>query len=114
MSGSVEETKKHVAAYMKVGAALGVLTVVTVAASYLPTAVPLAIVIALNHRHDERLAGGERLHAPRWRAQVIYWALGLTAIFWVFLMSPAIARAVGHHRRAEDAAKRQRAGDARR
>ena len=86
MSGSVEETKKHVAAYMKVGAVLGVLTVVTVAVSYLPTAVPVAIVIALIIASVKgSLVASVFMHLVGER-KVIYWTLGVTAIFWVFLM----------------------------
>ena len=87
MSGSVEETKKHVAGYMKVGAALGVLTVVTVAASYLPTAVPLAIVIALIIATVKgSMVASVFMHLVGER-KVIYWALALTVVFWIFLMA---------------------------
>ena len=87
MSGSVEETKKHIADYKKVAGALAVLTVVTVAASYLPTTVPLAIVIALIIATTKgSLVASVFMHLVGER-KVIYWTLGLTAIFWVFLMS---------------------------
>ena len=42
-----EDIRKHVRIYLAVFAALGVLTVVTVLASYLPVSTPLAVVIAL-------------------------------------------------------------------
>ena len=87
MSGSVEEVEKHVAAYMKVGAALGVLTIVTVLASYLDTAVPLAIVIALIIATTKgSLVASVFMHLVGER-KAIYWALAVTAIFWVFLMT---------------------------
>lgn len=42
-----EDIRKHVRIYLAVFTALGVLTVVTVLASYLPVSTPLAVVIAL-------------------------------------------------------------------
>ena len=87
MSGSIEEVKKHVAAYQKVGVTLLVLTGVTVAASYLPTAVPLAIVIALIIATTKgSLVASVFMHLVGER-KAIYWALALTVVFWVFLMS---------------------------
>ena len=86
MSGSVEEVKKHVAAYKKVGGTLMVLTVVTVLVSYMPTAVPLAIVIALIIASVKgSLVASFFMHLVGER-RAIYWALALTAAFWVFLM----------------------------
>ena len=87
MSSSVEETKKHVAAYMKVAATLGVMTVVTVLASYLDVAVPVAIVIALAiATFKGSLVASVFMHLIGER-KAIYWALALTVVFWVFLMS---------------------------
>ena len=87
MSGNVEEVNKHVAAYRKVGGALLVLTVVTVVASYMPTAVPLAIVIALAIATTKgSLVASVFMHLVGER-KAIYWALALTVVFWVFLMS---------------------------
>ncbi|MCH7746482.1 MAG: hypothetical protein E2P06_13970 [Acidobacteria bacterium] len=86
MSGSIEEVKKHVAAYQKVGVTLLVLTGVTVAASYLPTAVPLAIVIALIIATTKgSLVASIFMHLRNER-KAIYWALAMTVLFWVFLM----------------------------
>ena len=86
MSGSAEEVKKHVAVYWKVFGTLMVLTVVTVAASYMPTAVPLAIVIALIIASVKgSLVASFFMHLVGER-KAIYWALALTAAFWVFLM----------------------------
>ncbi len=42
-----EDVQAHIRTYMKVGTALLVLTVVTVAVSYLPFGVPLAVTVAL-------------------------------------------------------------------
>jgi caa(3)-type oxidase subunit IV len=47
MSDSAEETKKHIKTYWTIGAALMVLTLVTVAISYVEFAVPLTITVAL-------------------------------------------------------------------
>ncbi len=86
MSGSVEETKKHVAAYMKVGAALGVLTVVTVLASYLPAPVSLGIVIALIIATTKgSLVAGVFMHLVG-EGRTVIWTLLLTAFFWLVLM----------------------------
>ena len=86
MSGSVEEVRQHIAVYMKVAAALGVLTVVTVLASYLSFAVPLAIVVALVIATTKgSLVASFFMHLVGER-KAIYWTLLLTAIFWVFLM----------------------------
>ena len=87
MSGSVEETKKHIADYMKVAATLGVMTVVTVLASYLDVAVPLAIVIALIIATVKgSLVASVFMHLTGERKMIV-WALALTAAFWVFLMA---------------------------
>jgi len=48
MSGSAEETKKHIDIYMKVAGALAVLTVVTVLASYIDVAVEKGLGKALS------------------------------------------------------------------
>ena len=42
-----EDVQAHIRTYMKVGISLLVLTVVTVAVSYLPFGVPLAVTVAL-------------------------------------------------------------------
>ncbi len=87
MSGNVEEVEKHVAAYKKVGVTLLCLTIVTVLASYMPTAVPLAIVVALVIASVKgSLVASVFMHLVGER-KAIYWALALTVVFWVFLMS---------------------------
>ena len=87
MSGSAEETKKHIADYKKVAATLGVMTVVTVLASYLDVAVPVAIVIALIiATFKGSLVASVFMHLVGER-KAIYWALALTVVFWVFLMA---------------------------
>tara|TARA_Y100000588_G_scaffold351019_1_gene402506 strand:- start:266 stop:616 length:351 start_codon:yes stop_codon:yes gene_type:complete len=47
MSESVEEVREHIKLYWKIGAALMVLTVVTVAIAYIDFSVPVAIFVAL-------------------------------------------------------------------
>ena len=86
MSDSAEETKKHIKTYWAIGGALLVLTLVTVAISYVQFAVPLAITVALIiaatkgslvARYFMHLVGERRgIHA----------ALLLTAVFFLFLM----------------------------
>ena len=86
MSGNAEEVKKHIAVYWKVFGGLMVLTTLTVAASYLSVAVPLAIVIALIIASVKgSLVASFFMHITGER-KAIYWALALTAAFWVFLM----------------------------
>lgn len=46
-AGSVEDIQKHVRIYMVVFASLAVLTIATVAVSYLDVSVPVAVLIAL-------------------------------------------------------------------
>ena len=87
MSGSAEEVKKHVSAYKKVFGTLMVMTGVTVLASFLDVAVPVAIVLALViATFKGSLVARVFMHLSGER-KAIYWALGLTVIFWVFLMA---------------------------
>jgi caa(3)-type oxidase subunit IV len=96
MSGSVEETNKHIADYKKVAATLGVMTVLTVAASYLDVAVPVAIVIALLiATFKGSLVASVFMHLVGER-KAIYWALALTVVFWVFLMSLPLLGQLDH------------------
>ena len=80
------EIRKHVRTYMLVFAALAVLTVVTVAVSYLhlptPQAVALAMVIALV---KGSLVAAFFMHLISER-QTIYWVLGLCVAFFAVLM----------------------------
>ena len=87
MSGSTEEVKKHIATYKKVGATLMVLTILTVAVSYLSVAVPVAIGIALIIASVKgSMVASFFMHLTGER-KMIFWALAVTAAFWVFLMS---------------------------
>lgn len=87
MSGSAEETRKHIDIYMKVAGALAVLTVVTVLASYLEVAVPLAIIIALIIATAKgSLVVSYFMHLIDERSRTIVISLILTAVFWLVLM----------------------------
>ena len=64
-----------------------VLTILTVAVSYLSVAVPLAIGIALIIASVKgSMVASFFMHLTGER-KMIFWALAVTAAFWVFLMS---------------------------
>ena len=87
MSGNAEETKKHIDIYMKVAGALAVLTVITVLASYIEVAVPLAIVIALIIATAKgSLVVSYFMHLVDERSRTLGIALALTVFFWLALM----------------------------
>ena len=87
MSGSAEETKKHIDIYMKVTGALAVLTAVTVIASYLDVAVPLAIVIAIIIATAKgSLVVSYFMHLVEEKSRTLAFALALTVVFWIVLM----------------------------
>jgi caa(3)-type oxidase subunit IV len=83
----VEEIRKHVRVYIMVFAALAVLTVVTVLASYLKIsagpAVALAMAIALV---KASLVGFYFMHLNSERTS-IYWILAASALFLIFLLA---------------------------
>ncbi|MDA0745339.1 MAG: cytochrome C oxidase subunit IV family protein [bacterium] len=87
MADNAEEIREHIRAYVKVFVALAVLTVVTVAVSYLHipsiwVAVALALVIAL---FKGSLVAAVFMHLSSERA-IIYWVLLLTVVFFIVLM----------------------------
>lgn len=87
MSGSPEEAKKHIDIYMKVAGALAVLTVVTVLASYIEVAVPLAIIIALIIATAKgSLVVSYFMHLVDEKSRALAISLVLTVIFWLVLM----------------------------
>ena len=87
MSGSAEETKKHIDIYLKVAGALAVLTVVTVLASYIEVAVPLAIIIALIIATAKgSLVAGYFMHLIDEKSRALTISLVLTVVFWLVLM----------------------------
>ena len=86
MSGSGEEVKTHIKTYWTIGGALLVLTVVTVAASYLDFAVPLAIAVALIIAATKgSLVASYFMHLVGER-RGIYAMLLLTAFFFLMLL----------------------------
>lgn len=82
----VESIRKETRTYIKVFGALAVLTVVTVAISYLHmppvAAVGLALVVAI---FKGSLVAGFFMHLFHER-KLIYWVLILTVAFFVFLL----------------------------
>jgi caa(3)-type oxidase subunit IV len=88
MSGNVEEVKQHIALYKKIGGALLVLTIVTVAVSYFHSFVPLALSIAIAlviAIVKGSLVASYFMHLIGERRS-IYAALALTAFFFVVLL----------------------------
>ena len=81
-----EDIQKHVRVYMMVFASLGVLTIVTVAISYLHLPVGQAVALALLVASVK--ASLVALHFMHLIAEekTIYWLLGLTFIFFIFVM----------------------------
>ena len=81
-----EDVQAHIKLYYKIGAALLVLTVVTVAVSYINFAVPLAIVMALVIAVTKgSLVASYFMHLIGERKS-IYAALLLTAFFFLVLI----------------------------
>jgi cytochrome c oxidase subunit 4 len=86
MSSSVEDVKKHIKTYWIIGGTLMVLTVVTVAVSYIELAVPLAITLALIIALGKgSLVASYFMHLIEER-KGIYATLILTAFFFLVLM----------------------------
>ena len=82
----IEEIRKHVKLYVGVFVALMILTVLTVAVSYLDLLVPLAITVALIIAVTKgSLVASVFMHLIS-EKRPIYWALLLTVVFWVALM----------------------------
>ena len=87
MSGSPEEVKKHIDIYMKVAGALAILTIVTVLASYIDVAVPLAIIIALVIATTKgSLVASFFMHLVDENSKALIISLALTVAFWLVLM----------------------------
>jgi cytochrome c oxidase subunit 4 len=81
-----DDIRSHVKTYYMVFGALMVLTIITVGVSYLELATPLAITVALIVAVIKgSLVALFFMHLLHER-KVIYWALMLTVIFFVFLM----------------------------
>lgn len=83
---SVSEIQKHVKVYITIFAVLAVLTIVTVAVSYLELNTAMAITLALIIASVKAgLVGSYFMHLIS-EKKMIYAILGLTAIFFFFLM----------------------------
>ena len=81
-----EDVRKHVRIYITVFAALAVLTVVTVAASYLHLPIAMAVALALVIATIKgSLVACYFMHLIGER-KMIYATLGLTVVFFVVLM----------------------------
>ena len=86
MSESAEHVRQHIKLYWKIGIALLVLTVVTVAVSYIEFAVPLTILVALIIATTKgSLVASYFMHLIGER-KAIYWALLLTVFFFIVLI----------------------------
>ena len=87
MSGSAEETRKHVETYKKVGGSLAVLTVVTVLASYIDIGVALGITLALIIATTKgSLVVSFFMHLIDERIPWLLFTLGLTVVFWIVFL----------------------------
>lgn len=83
---SKEEIQKHVRTYIAVFAALAALTIVTVAISYLNLPPPKAIAVALTVATIKgSLVAAYFMHLIS-EKQIIFWILGLTAVFFFCLL----------------------------
>ena len=81
-----DDIRNHVKTYYMVFSALMVLTIITVAVSYLELATPMAITVALIVAIIKgSLVALFFMHLAHER-KIIYWALTLTLIFFIFLM----------------------------
>jgi cytochrome c oxidase subunit 4 len=87
MAESAEEIRKHVRVYMNVFAALAVLTIVTVAVSYLHiSSVAWTVTIALFIASIKgSLVAGYFMHLIDEKS-IIYWVLFVTVVFFIVLM----------------------------
>jgi cytochrome c oxidase subunit 4 len=83
---SADDIRKSVKTYYMIFGALMLFTVITVAVSYLDLPIPMAILVALVVATIKgSLVALFFMHLAHER-KVIYWALMLTVIFFVFLM----------------------------
>ncbi|MXZ69985.1 MAG: hypothetical protein F4Z04_00550 [Acidobacteria bacterium] len=82
-----EDVHAHIRTYMKVAAALGVLTVITVAVSYIDFwGVPIAVIVALIIAGTKgSLVVSFFMHLIGER-KLIYWSLLLTVLFFLVLI----------------------------
>ena len=84
--GAHDDIRSHVKTYYMVFGALMALTVITVGVSYLDLSIPLAVTVALIVATIKgSMVALFFMHLSNER-KLIYWALCLTAVFFVFLM----------------------------
>lgn len=87
MAHSSEDIRAHVRTYLMVFGALMVMTVITVAVSYLHLPTAPAVMVALSiAAFKASLVAMFFMHLKGERP-VIYWALAVTAAFFVFLFA---------------------------
>ena len=85
-STNVEDIKRHIKVYVRVGLTLLVLTVVTVVASYAPFVVPLAVTVALILAIAKgSLVASFFMHLIA-EKKPIYWTLLLTGVCFLALI----------------------------
>ena len=83
---TADEIKKHVKGYYMVFGALLILTVVTVAVSYLHLSIGAAVLVALAVASTKgTLVALYFMHLIS-EQKIIYWTLALTSVLFVFLM----------------------------
>ncbi len=86
MAASAEEVRKSIKSYMLVFGALAVLTVITVAASWLKVSVALGIFIALVIASVKgSLVASVFMHLTGEKA-TLYWVLIISAFFFILLI----------------------------
>lgn len=86
MSHSAEEVRAHVKVYLMVFAALAILTVVTVAASYLSIPWGPAVAVALLIATVKASLVALFFMHLKGEVRAIFWTLLLTAVFFLGLM----------------------------
>jgi len=89
---SHDAIKKHVRIYIGVFVTLAILTIVTVAVSYLHLAVLPAILVALAIATVKSSLVASFFMHLRWERKIIFWLLLIAAVFFlVLLLLPTIA-----------------------
>jgi cytochrome c oxidase subunit IV len=81
------DIQAHVRTYYKVFGALMVLTVVTVAVSYLHMPVIPAVIVALTIASFKAALVASVFMHLKGETQIVYWSLYLTAVFFVLLFA---------------------------
>jgi cytochrome c oxidase subunit 4 len=87
MAHTAHDIKAHVRTYMMVFGALMVLTIITVAVSYLDLPVLPAVVVALIIASFKASLVAMYFMHLKGEKRIIYWSLYLTAVFFVLLFA---------------------------